>query len=117
MSDALSGPVGDLPDAWVEAASKAAYISMTHDPQPWSDDSLERAVPKALAAAVPLIRARIADELDEQANHEAPNAAEALRFAAGQIAAGLPQLHAVVSARRAAARVARGGTDGTEETK
>jgi hypothetical protein len=120
MSDALSGPVGDLPDEAVEAAAKAVARAFG-----WGEDHFtaervqhySRYAGPALAAALPLIRAHIADELDEQANHEAPNAAEALRFAAGQIAAGLPQLHAVVSARRAAARVARGGTDGTEETK
>jgi hypothetical protein len=98
MSDALSGPVGDLPDAWVEAAAKADYEGHYHlSGRKWADtDETEREnfrapVRRALAAAVPLIRAHIADQLDEFAEKATTNHEH--------------------WAYRHAARVARGGTD------
>lgn len=105
---AAAETVANLPPTVVEAAARALYDLADGIPERWAEVYRGPAGWKgmgevAVAAVLPLFRAYVADELDEQANHEAPNASEALRFAAGQIAAGLPQLHA---------RVARGGSDG-----
>jgi hypothetical protein len=72
MSDALSGPVGDLPDEAVEAAAKAVARAFG-----WGEDHFtaervqhySRYAGPALAAALPLIRAHIADELVEYARN------------------------------------------------
>src|SRR6266568_3386455 len=98
----------------VEAAAKAEFMADRHTADEWDypqNDMLREAYRKAahaaLAAALPFLeratRDKIADELREQAQNEAPNAAEALRFAADRIAAGEAQLAALV----ARARVAR----------
>jgi len=74
MADALSGPVGDLPAEAVEAAAKVSF-GFVWRTRPiavsWEDaeESIRREyradARSVLAAALPLIRAQIADELRE----------------------------------------------------
>jgi hypothetical protein len=98
-------PAGPVPDSAISAAADAligeesGYCGPGYGTCGSLHVSREHAADLArvaLAAAVPhierAIRHQIADELRVQAEHEAPNAAEALRFAGKQIAAGKPQL-------------------------
>lgn len=96
MADQLpsAGPVGDLPDAWIDAAAAALdgeYVT-----------GFRHKIEIALAAALPLIRAHFADQITGEA------VAVNTRYEGTTEAA-----HGYVDGLLLAARLARGGdTDG-----